>query len=60
MPDENASAEVSGKTVTNFYRGFWCGTEKIAVDSGKYLIKIDVVDTVLVLSCENAPTIRYP
>lgn len=60
MPDENASAEINGKMVTNLHRGFWCGTEKITIDSGKYLIKINIVDTVLILSCENAPIIQYP
>jgi hypothetical protein len=57
MPDENASAEVNGKILTNFHRGYWCGTEKITIDSGKYLIGVEVVDTVLFLSCKNAPTI---
>ncbi|MEN8192086.1 MAG: hypothetical protein ABFS12_04680 [Bacteroidota bacterium] len=60
MPDENANAVVNGKTITNHNRGYWCGTEKIKADSGKYLIKIAVIDTVLHLSCENAPTIDYP
>lgn len=60
MPDENASAMIDGKVYTNHNRGFWCGTEKISIDSGKYIIEIEVVDTVLWLSCKNAPTIFDP
>ncbi len=57
MPDENASAEINEETFTNHLRGFWCGTEKITINSGKYLIEIAVVDTVLFLICRNAPRI---
>jgi len=60
LPDENASAEVDGKILNNFHRGYWCGTEKITIDSGKYLIGVEVIDTVLFLSCKNAPTIFDP
>jgi hypothetical protein len=60
LPDEDASAEVDGKMFTNYHRGYWCGTEKITIDSGKYLIEIEVIDTVLFLSCKNAPTIFDP
>jgi hypothetical protein len=60
MPDEDASANINGKTLTNHYRGYWCGTEKITIDSGKYLIEIEVLDTMIYLSCKNAPTIEYP
>jgi hypothetical protein len=60
MPDEDASANVNGKTFTNHYRGYWCGTEKITIDSGKYLVEIEVLDTMIFLSCKNAPTIDYP
>lgn len=60
MPDENAITMIDGRVYSNHNRGFWCGTEKISVDSGKYVIEIEVVDTVLWLSCENAPTIFNP
>lgn len=60
MPDENASAIVNGNVITNHYRGYWCGTEKITIDSGRYLIEVEIVDTVLYLSCKNAPVIEYP
>lgn len=60
MPDEDASAIVNEGLVTNYHRGYWCGTEKITIDSGKYLIEIELVDTVLFLSCKNAPTIFDP
>ncbi len=58
MPDEDASSEVNGRVLTNHYRGYWCGTEKITIDSGVYLIEIDVLDTMLYLSCKNAPVIN--
>lgn len=58
MPDEDASSEVNGRVLTNHYRGYWCGTEKITIDSGIYLIEIDVLDTMLYLSCKNAPVIN--
>lgn len=57
MPDEDASAEINGRIITNHNRGYWCGTEKITIDSGKYLIEIQVLDTILYLSCKNAPRI---
>ena len=57
MPDEDASALIGDKLFTNYYRGYWCGTEKLTVESGKFLIEVDVIDTVLYLSCKNAPTI---
>lgn len=57
MPDENASAIVGEKIVNNHHRNYWCGTEKLTVDSGKYLIEVEVSDTTLFLSCDNAPTI---
>lgn len=60
MPDEDASADINGRILTNHYRGYWCGTEKITIDSGKYLIEIEVLDTMIYLSCKNAPTINYP
>lgn len=60
LPDEDASAEVNGKIVSNHYRGYWCGTEKIKVDSGKYLIEVEVLDTMLFLSCKNSPGIDLP
>ncbi|MBN2424533.1 MAG: hypothetical protein JXR46_13950 [Calditrichaceae bacterium] len=60
LPDENASAVVNGKVYTNYRRGYWCGTEKITVTSGKYIINIEIVDTTLFLSCENSPTIDHP
>ncbi len=60
IPDEDASAEVNGIIATNHYRGYWCGTEKITVEEGKYTIEIEVLDTVLFLSCENSPRINYP
>ena len=60
LPDEDASAFVNERLLTNYHRGYWCSTEKITVDSGKYLIEIEVVDTVLFLSCKNAPTIFDP
>lgn len=60
MPDEDASSEVNGRLLTNHCRGYWCGTEKITIDHGKYLIEIEVLDTMLYLSCKNAPTIEYP
>lgn len=59
-PDEDASAEINGEIFTNFHRGYWCGTEKITVDSGKYLIEVEVLDTMLLLSCKNPPKIEYP
>lgn len=60
LPDENASASVNGEVLTNYYRGYWCGTEKITIDSGKYIIEINVEDTVLFLSCKNSPRIDFP
>lgn len=60
LPDEDASAEVNGVILTNHFRGYWCGTEKITIDSGKYLIEVEVLDTMLFLSCKNAPRIEYP
>jgi hypothetical protein len=60
LPDENASAEVNGKVLTNHYRGYWCGTEKIRVDSGKYFIEVQVKDSVLFLTCKNPPRIPRP
>lgn len=60
LPDEDASAIVNGKVHTNHFRRYWCGTEKITVDSGKYLIEISLADTMLFLSCKNAPRIDYP
>lgn len=57
MPDEDASAFIGGKLYTNHHRGYWCGTEKITISEGIYLIEIEVIDTVLFLSCQNAPTI---
>ncbi len=60
MPDEDASAVVNGKMITNHNRFYWCATEKITIDSGKYLIEVEVLDTVLYLSCKNAPRIDYP
>lgn len=60
LPDEDASANINGKTFTNHYRGYWCGTEKITANSGKYLIEIEVLDTMIFLSCKNAPRIEYP
>lgn len=60
LPDEDASAIANTNVLTNFYRGYWCGTEKITIDSGKYLIEINVEDTVLFLSCKNAPRIDFP
>jgi len=60
MPDADASAEVDGTILTNHNRGYWCGTEKITIDSGKYLIEINIIDTVLFLSCKDAPTIFDP
>lgn len=58
MPDEDANAEVNGIVVSNLYRGYWCGTEKITIEEGTYTIEIEVVDTVLFLSCDNAPRIN--
>lgn len=60
MPDENASAYINGKLFTNFTRGFWCGTEKITIQEGNYIIEVNVIDTVLFLSCKNAPTLFDP
>jgi hypothetical protein len=60
LPDEDASAEINSKIVTNHYRGYWCGTEKITIDSGKYLIEVEVLDSMLYLSCKNAPKIDLP
>jgi hypothetical protein len=60
MPDEDASADINGKILTNHYRGYWCGTEKININSGKYLIEVEVLDTMLYLYCKNAPKIDYP
>ncbi len=57
LPDEDASANTNGIKVTNHYRNYWCGTEKFTADSGKYLIEIEVRDTVLFLYCKNAPRI---
>ena len=59
-PDEDASAEIDGRQVSNHYRSYWCGTEKLKADSGKYLVEINVQDTILILYCKNAPTIIYP
>ncbi|QQS35444.1 MAG: hypothetical protein IPM56_14500 [Ignavibacteriales bacterium] len=59
MPDEDAVAEVNGKTFSNINRGYWCGTEKVTISSGNYLIEVAVLDTMLYLSCKNAPTIDY-
>lgn len=59
-PDEDASAEINGELYTNYYRGYWCGTEKITVDSGKYFIEVEVLDTMLLLLCKNPPKINYP
>lgn len=59
MPDEDASAEVNGIVISNHFRGYWCGTEKITIDKGIYTIEIEVADTVLFLSCDNAPRINY-
>jgi hypothetical protein len=53
-PDENASAVINGRLLSNHYRGFWCGTQKSTVDSGIYVISISVRDTSLVLSCVNS------
>ena len=60
LPDENASAEVNERIITNHLRNYWCGTEKIIIDSGKYMIEVEVLDTMLFLSCKNAPRIDYP
>ncbi len=60
LPDEDASAIINGKVHTNHFRRYWCGTEKITVDSGKYLIEISLSDTMLFLSCKNAPRIDFP
>lgn len=60
MPDEDASANIGGVMFTNYNRGYWCGTEKITIYSGKYLVKVAIIDTVLFLSCDNAPTIFNP
>lgn len=60
MPNEDASAEVNGKLLTNYNRGYWCGTEKTQVDSGKYLIEVHVLDSIINLSCDNATTIYHP
>lgn len=59
LPDEDAGAEVNGILYTNYYRGYWCGTEKMTVDSGRFLIEVDVLDTTLYLSCKNPPRIDY-
>lgn len=56
LPDVDASAVVNGKTLTNHNRFYWCGTQKIAVDSGKFFIDIEVIsDSILFLSCKNPP-----
>lgn len=60
LPDEDANAEINGTILTNHFRGYWCGTEKITIDSGKYLIEVEVLDTMIFLSCKNAPRIDYP
>lgn len=49
LPDEDAFAEIDGKVLSNKSRNYWCGTEKYTVDSGKYLIQIQIIDTVLSL-----------
>jgi len=56
LPDVDASAVVNGKTLTNHNRFYWCGTQKITVDSGKFFIDIEIVrDSILYLSCKNPP-----
>lgn len=55
MPDEDAVAIIDGKACDNFERNYWCGTEKIRVDTGSYHITISVSDTNLYLSCTNPP-----
>ncbi|KAA3610764.1 MAG: hypothetical protein D8M58_21220 [Calditrichaeota bacterium] len=57
MVDEDISVEVNGEELNNHERGFWCGTEKVTTDSGKYTIKLDINEYGLVIYCENAPTI---
>lgn len=60
MPDEDARAEMNGKVATNYFRNYWCGTEKFKAEKGKYLIEITISDTLLYLSCKNSPTIFNP
>ncbi len=57
MPDEDASTIVDGNIVSNFDRGYWCGTEKITATEGQYTINIIVYDDALHLTCLNGPTI---
>jgi len=57
MPDEDASAEVKGETITNYERGYWCGTEKMSADTGEYTIFVNISEDYLILSCPNGPTI---
>lgn len=57
MPDEDASAEINGRIVSNHFRNYWCGTEKITIDKGIYIIEIEVIDSVLILTCNNSPRI---
>ncbi|MCB9058729.1 MAG: hypothetical protein H6627_09190 [Calditrichae bacterium] len=60
MPDEDISIKINDTELNNFNRNFWCGTEKIRADSGTYIIKINVVDSFLVICCDNPPSFEYP
>ncbi len=59
MVDENVSVIVNFEEFNNHDRGFWCGTEKVRIDSGSYTIKIDLNNSQLSLFCENPPLITF-
>lgn len=60
MPDEDVSIKTAHAELNNYNRNFWCGTEKVRADSGDYTIKINVIDSFLVICCDNPPLIEYP
>jgi len=59
MVDEDVSITINGVEINNHERNFWCGTEKVQADSGKYTIKIDISDSRIILYCDNPPYIDF-
>jgi hypothetical protein len=59
MVDEDVSVISNGIEYNNHDRNFWCGTEKVRVDSGEYIIKIDIKESRLVLYCDDPPLVSF-
>lgn len=53
LPDEDASCVADNQVYTNISRGYWCGTQKYEVASGKYLIEIEIRDSLLFLCAKD-------